>query len=158
MRAINKKTGKSITSIRHWLKKYGLKTYNSTKIANKNCRVCGKKTNDGRMLCALCSAKINRLRQRVALIKYKGGKCIKCGYSDNISVLEFHHTGVEHKDFTMSAGVKSWYKMKKEADKCDLYCSNCHRLEHSDSEYWSGLMPFVKDYNGKNEELKKLLK
>ena len=96
--------------------------------------------------------------KKAYFVALAGGKCIKCGYSDNISVLEFHHTGVEHKDFTMSAGVKSWYKMKKEADKCDLYCSNCHRLEHSDSEYWSGLMPFVKDYNGKNEELKKLLK
>jgi hypothetical protein len=156
LRDIAKLTNKCVTSVRYWLKKYKLKTYKSVKKINTICKVCGKKTKDGRMFCGYCSTKINRLRQRIALIKYKGGKCIKCGYSDNISVLEFHHKDPKKKDFVLGAGVKSWSKMKKEVDKCDLYCSNCHRLEHSNG-YWCNLILFVKNYKGKNKELKTLL-
>lgn len=153
---IKRETDKSITSIRYWLKKYELKTKNSFKISNKKCEVCGNPTECGRKLCHTCEVKMVRLRQRIALIKYKGGKCVKCGYSDNISVLEFHHKDPTKKDFTLSSCVKSWKKMKNEVDKCDIYCSNCHRIEHS-TNYWKKLLPYAKNYTGGNLDLKELL-
>ena len=157
LKEIQSLTGKCQTTIRHWLKKYDLKTFDSTKEVNKNCIFCSLPTNDGRMLCNLCNVKMNRYRYRIALIKYLGGKCIKCGYDKNISVLEFHHIDAEDKDFTLSAGIKNWEAMKKEADKCELLCSNCHREKHTD-DYWVKMTDeYAKMYNGNNEELKSLL-
>ena len=73
-----------------------------------------------------------RWRQRkIKAIGYKGGKCIKCGYSRCIEVLEFHHRDASKKEFSGDY-IKSmaWDKVKKEIDKCDLLCANCHREIH----------------------------
>ena len=149
-------TGKCITTIRYWLKKFNLKTIH-IKGKNKICECCGRKTEQGRMLCNICHVKVSRLRQKLALIEYKGGRGIKCGWVGDVSVLEFHHIDPLKKDFTLSAGVKSWKKMKEEVDKCVLLCSNCHRIEHSNN-YWNNLVKYALKYKGENKELKNLLK
>lgn len=64
------------------------------------------------------------------LIEYKGGKCEKCGYDKCIEALEFHHLDPKQKDFNVSSHSFSFDRMKKEADKCILVCSNCHREIH----------------------------
>ena len=69
-------------------------------------------------------------RVKIKLIEYKGGKCQICGYNKCISALEFHHKNPEEKDFTISGQSKSFEKLKVEADKCVLVCSNCHREIH----------------------------
>lgn len=71
-----------------------------------------------------------RKRVKIKLIEYKGGKCQICGYNKCISALEFHHKNPEEKDFTISGQSKSFEKLKAEADKCILVCSNCHREIH----------------------------
>lgn len=69
-------------------------------------------------------------------VEYKGGKCIKCGYDECIAALEFHHKNKEEKEFTISKYQNlSWIRIKKELDKCDLLCSNCHKELHY-YEYW----------------------
>ena len=61
------------------------------------------------------------------MIEYKGGHCIKCGYKKCITALEFHHRDKKLKSFGFG-GVRSFTsRIKKELDKCDLVCSNCHR-------------------------------
>jgi predicted HNH restriction endonuclease len=99
------------------------------------------------------------LRYRIALIKYKGSKCENCGYEGNegnISVMEFHHTDPNQKEFGIGDGIKSWESMKKEVDKCILLCSNCHRIKHSE-KYWNNMYEQAKIYYGGNQELRNLL-
>jgi hypothetical protein len=69
-------------------------------------------------------------RKKIELIEYKGGKCIKCGYNNCVEALEFHHRDPSQKDFSISSNSMGFERMKKEADKCDLVCSNCHREIH----------------------------
>jgi predicted nucleic acid-binding Zn ribbon protein len=66
------------------------------------------------------------------LVEYKGGKCEKCGYDKCFRALDFHHKNPKDKKFNISAkGLsQSWESLKKEADKCMLICSNCHRELH----------------------------
>jgi len=151
---IKNETGKSCTTIRYWLKKYGLKTAYSSRELNTICICCSKPTKQGRRFCDLCCTNIARLRMRLSLIKYKGGKCSKCGYSDNISILEFHHIDPTKREFSIT-NVKSWKRMKEESDKCDLLCPNCHRKEHT-ANYWETLMKYVNEYKGDNKEFTKI--
>lgn len=148
---ISKITGKGNTTIVYWLRKYGLKT-KYAKGFNKICQNCDRPTEQGRRLCHLCQIRLLRLRQRIALVKYKGGKCIKCGLAILV-VLDFHHRNSEEKDFTISKVKRGWKALKKEVDKCDLMCANCHRVEHSDNKLYDLAM----DYNGYNTELEELL-
>lgn len=73
-----------------------------------------------------------RKRLREMAIKYKGGKCIICGYKKCRSALEFHHKDRNEKDFGLSANgiTRSWEKTKHELNKCVLLCSNCHKEVH----------------------------
>ena len=73
--------------------------------------------------------------QRRELILYKGGKCEHCGFEDDGTLgflLDFHHIDPEKKKFGISAGNlrKKMSKLIKEADKCELLCVMCHRMEH----------------------------
>lgn len=149
---ISEVTGKSSTTVRYWLKKYGLST--RYRAGNKICEGCGiTPTTSGRRLCPVCDVKMRRLRQRLAIIEYKGGKCIKCGDSRILS-LDLHHRNSNEKEFQLNCIAKSWESVKKEADKCDLLCSHCHRIEHTKNDKFTKL---ALDYNGNNQELKKLL-
>lgn len=72
-----------------------------------------------------------RQKNKERAVKYKGGKCVKCGYDKCIIALEFHHIDPKEKDFSPSSNMnKSWEKIKLELDKCILVCSNCHREIH----------------------------
>lgn len=61
-------------------------------------------------------------------VDYLGGKCKECGYNKCIYALEFHHLGnKEYAPTKMFQKGLSWDKIKKEIDKCELLCANCHR-------------------------------
>lgn len=62
-------------------------------------------------------------------VEYKGGKCVKCGYSNSQSALDFHHRNASEKSFCISHAKKWTFdeRVKDELDKCDLLCANCHR-------------------------------
>lgn len=70
-----------------------------------------------------------RLELRFKAYKYKGGKCQKCGYQGLPACFDFHHTNPKEKQFSIShhPHTRSWDRVKKELDKCDLLCANCHR-------------------------------
>lgn len=67
------------------------------------------------------------------LVKYKGGKCLLCGYDRLTSALEFHHIDPGTKEFALNLNnlSKSWEDCFAEADKCILVCANCHREIHA---------------------------
>jgi len=74
-----------------------------------------------------------RKKIREMAAKYKGGKCIFCGYSKYIGALEFHHVKNNGKNFGISdkGYTRSWKRTKQELDKCILVCANCHREMHA---------------------------
>ena len=89
----------------------------------------------GAYRCTKCrSGSVTKRRKRVKslLVEYKGGKCEKCGYNKYIGALEFHHLDPTQKDFGISShgNTLKLDVMKKEADKCILVCSNCHKEIH----------------------------
>mgnify|MGYP002642049204 CR=1 FL=1 len=133
---ISKIVGKSQTTVRHWLKKYGLKTklksFSESKgnpkgnpeiqhVEPKVCPICGTILNalnsyiqnkSGKVYsyCKTCNSKntIERLRKnKERAINYKGGACNICGYNRTASALEFHHIDPQTKDKTISKRMNS---------------------------------------------------
>lgn len=131
---------KSPGSVRHWLRKYNLTTYKEPKYST-NCKFCGVTLTDDntysskkRWSCKSCANKY-RTKQfvdtKLKLVEIKGGKCKCCGFDRHYSALEFHHLDPSKKEFNLSITNNGWNKLLKEADKCILLCSNCHRMVHA---------------------------
>jgi hypothetical protein len=68
-------------------------------------------------------------------VAYLGGRCIDCGLqSEYAEVYDFHHRYPEEKDASIAYlmdTTKRWERIREELDKCDLLCSNCHRIRHA---------------------------
>lgn len=148
------------TSIRYWLRKYGLNTKN-TPIKNdngrngKNCVYCGSDLSGNRI--KFCGSKCksiyhythtsdeingntNERQKRISkerklkLIEMKGGGCQSCGYNKNMAALSFHHRNPENKTYCIDSRRLSnttWESILIEAEKCDLLCLNCHAEHHN---------------------------
>jgi len=85
-------------------------------------------------LCKQChnADKVNRkTRNKERAIEYLGGKCKDCGEVYIKDVYDFHHRNPKEKDFSIGNSLLyKWEKIEPELDKCDLLCSNCHRIRH----------------------------
>ena len=69
------------------------------------------------------------------LLKYKGAVCMACGYDEYEGALQLHHRNPADKEFTFSDTNLNdtdftMDRMRKEADKCDVLCANCHFEVH----------------------------
>ena len=75
--------------------------------------------------------KARKARKR-HLIENKGGKCTRCDFDECDNALEFHHRDPKTKKFALSKNnlLKKWESVLEEAKKCDLLCSNCHKIIH----------------------------
>ena len=75
-------------------------------------------------------AETRRERKR-HLVQEFGGHCQDCGaeFPENPEVFDFDHRESEEKRNLLSLmkGM-SWENIMVEAQKCDLVCSNCHRI------------------------------
>ena len=69
-----------------------------------------------------------RRRTKRKLVEEAGGRCALCGYSRCMAALQFHHLDPSQKEFSLSVrGItRSIEKLRAEAAKCVLLCSNCH--------------------------------
>jgi 5-methylcytosine-specific restriction endonuclease McrA len=69
-----------------------------------------------------------RRRAKRRLIAEAGGACQICGYDRYSGALHFHHIDPATKAFGISKKgfIVSIEKMRAEAAKCALLCSNCH--------------------------------
>jgi transcription elongation factor Elf1 len=59
-------------------------------------------------------------------------KCLSCG-EDHPSTLDFHQKDRNSKDFSINFLVHNGYSLeliKKELEKCEVLCANCHRKVH----------------------------
>jgi len=113
------------------------------------CIICDK--HNVKKICNSCRTKIRRHRLKEAAIKLLGNKCGDCGWIGNIVGFEFHHKNPKEKDFQIgSAANRKWEIVKKELTKCELLCSICHRIKHSDRD--EKFLTAVKNYNGRKLE------
>ena len=109
----------------------------------KQCNKCGetkpnldfgKKGKGLQSYCKPClyAYQIERwIKIKKKAIAYKGGKCIVCMYNCYYGALDFHHRDPEKKDADWSKlRLRSWDKITKELDNCDLYCNRCHSELH----------------------------
>ena len=90
-------------------------------------------------------SRILKMAKKLFLVTLLGGKCEHCGES-KLNLLEFHHINPKDKDFNLVKMMDVQIVLAiKEAKKCMLLCSNCHREEHHD---------YTKPVKGNRKELK----
>jgi transposase/5-methylcytosine-specific restriction endonuclease McrA len=143
--------GRSKGTVRHWLVRYGLKTNGgpgrrpaAQSVAAKqaglatvtmSCRRHGQTDfylgGRGYYRCKRCrSDAVVRRRKKVkaTLVTEAGGCCCICGYDRTMRALHFHHIDPTLKRHEINAkGVAvALEKLRVEAQKCVLLCSNCH--------------------------------
>jgi transposase-like protein len=142
---------RSKATVRHWLIRYGLKTHGGpgrrpaaqAKAAKQaglaTVVMCCARHGDtefsltgrGYYRCKKCrSAAVARRRRKVKaiLVEEAGGCCCICGYRRNMRALHFHHVEPSQKRHEINAkGVAiALERLRGEAQKCVLLCSNCH--------------------------------
>ena len=136
----------SPSTIRHWLRKYEIRT-RSPSIKQPRCNKCGETDpqkfyyrSNGNIrtgYCKKCHSQYyteQRREKKKQAIIHKGGICERCGLkTEHYSVYDFHHLKGSDKEFDWRRLCKfTWDKIMVELDKCELLCSNCHRIEHED--------------------------
>lgn len=137
--------GMSGTSVRHWLRRYGLRTRRAREISGDVAkrtvvvRECARHgwtdfvltKSRGTHRCRLCRVEhVSNRRRRVKelLINEAGGACQVCGYARYVGALQFHHLDPGQKVFALSSRglARSLDSARQEAAKCALLCANCH--------------------------------
>jgi len=134
----------SKTTVRHWLREYGLKTHWAERrrcsgegqpTVQSRCPTHGlttfRRRSKGGYRCTKCRAEaVSRRRRKVKrlLVQEAGGSCAICSYERSLAALEFHHVVPAEKRFALShRGVaRSIERARQEAAKCVLLCANCH--------------------------------
>jgi transposase len=138
----------STTTIRHWLRKYGIETSWVARVRHtrasrargdlriqRECATHGPTRfsldQDRVYRCLRCrSEAVSRRRRlvRETLVREAGGHCATCGYEGYVGALQFHHLDPAAKRFALSSrGItRSIESLRAEASKCVLLCANCH--------------------------------
>lgn len=76
--------------------------------------------------------KIRKQEMRDWIDNEKNVPCMDCENSYPPYVMDLHHRDTETKVAEIGVLINrgSWSKLKEERDKCDVICSNCHRIRH----------------------------
>jgi transposase-like protein len=145
VRQIARELERSGTTVRYWLRHYGLRTPPGHyaprgRVAGqelmRECRthgwtwfrLIGTATRYRCAQCAVEAVSNRRRRMKQILVEEAGGRCVACGYDACVAVLQFHHLDPETKRFHLGReGVtRSLDRARQEAAKCVLLCANCH--------------------------------
>lgn len=134
----------SLSTLRHWLQSYGLRTarrrwpapLDGSRYTDRPCRRHGMTSyvnvgGTGRYRCVKCrSEAVSARRRRVKdlLVQEAGGHCEICGYDRSAVALHFHHLDPAAKRHLISHGgaTIAIERLRLEARKCALLCANCH--------------------------------
>ena len=124
---------------------FGFKNKEKQKL-HAQCKECQKGPKNAWYARNASQHKKNTSRTRDAAIKQARAymlnyllihSCVDCGETDPY-VLEFDHVrGV--KDKPLSEAVRAGWsleRIKKEIDKCDVRCSNCHKRKTAKDQKW----------------------
>jgi len=102
-----------------------------------NCKVCDAPLDKKKLkgnLCMKCHYQYMnnyRIEKRKKAIELLGDKCMDCGKTYPAPCYDFHHK--YEKEECVSILIRNNRKLEtilNEASKCELLCSNCHRLRH----------------------------
>ena len=143
VREIAREVDRSPATVRHWLRRYGLKTQPARyapRGAHAGARVlreCARhgwvefSRQRGSFRCPRCAAEAVSERRRAVkriLVEEAGGRCARCGYDRCAAALHFHHLQPARKAFSLGGGgtVRALSRLRSEARKCVLLCANCH--------------------------------
>lgn len=139
--------GLSATTVRYWAKRYELETRRTERvrvgkesradglaIVEMHCHQHGRTAfwleGRGAYRCMRCRVEAVARRRRAmrdTLIAEAGGRCAICSYDRCPAALHFHHLDPATKRFTIRSGrTPSLSRLREEAEKCVLLCSNCH--------------------------------
>lgn len=113
-----------------------------------SCKECCRKqhrayyaNNKQHQIEVIGEAKKNRIK-KLHLFKFdylSKNPCIDCN-EKNIIVLEFdHRENKEDNIATLIGQAVSLMRLKKEIEKCDVRCCNCHRIKTAKDFNWSVL-------------------
>jgi DNA-binding transcriptional ArsR family regulator len=146
-REIAEHLGLSQSTVRHWLRRYELRTHRARRENAHGIRgvdsdrvemECARhgRTDfwlEGRGIyrCLRCrSEAVSRRRRRLKeiLVADAGGRCVMCGYDRYVGALQFHHVDGHLKEFRLADRglTRSLEAVRAEAAKCVLLCANCH--------------------------------
>jgi transcriptional regulator with XRE-family HTH domain len=142
-RQIAAECGVSFSTVRHWLKRYGLRTTRARqprpaaepRYATRTCGTHGPATfireNRGYYRCTKCRAERVAARRRKVkkiLVEEAGGRCVLCGYDRYVGALQFHHVDPTKKSFGIArnGSTRGIAEARLEVAKCVLVCGNCH--------------------------------
>lgn len=110
------------------------------------CIKCGKiLTGKQTKFCStICKSRIHNVKlqsyaaqrkrgveRKASAIAENGGKCTVCGYDKNTAAMCFHH--LKDKKFPLDTkhfANNSMETIRKELEKCELLCLNCHMELH----------------------------
>jgi transposase-like protein/5-methylcytosine-specific restriction endonuclease McrA len=143
VRQIARSQQRSPTTVRHWLRKFGLKTRPPTRLGkefglDEMIRECNRhgwtlwiRVGSGRYRCKRCrleAVSARRRRVKEILVAEAGGCCQLCGYDRYAGALQFHHVDPADKEFALASRglARSLAKARVEVAKCVLLCGNCH--------------------------------
>lgn len=143
LREIAHRLDRSLATVRHWMKRYELKSNPRRKRGSEEgpremvsrCTRHGEtffvREGRGYYRCKRCRVEATGRRRQALkriLVEEAGGKCLLCGYSRCYRALEFHHLDPKTKEFQLAhrGRTRSIAKLRAEASKCVLLCSNCH--------------------------------
>ena len=103
------------------------------------CKDCVKH-GDRKRYIAINGERDRNLRQQLKndYIEKMGGGCARCGYSEFIAALDFHHTEDKEGQISVLMGhaipalkPEKLAALEQELAKCILLCTNCHRGLHA---------------------------
>lgn len=101
------------------------------------------KQNDERKKYLLAKNQRASSRNRLGVYEYlEKHPCVDCG-EKNIILLDFDHIG-GNKKYEISRMIRTsyaWKTIMEEISKCEVVCSNCHRLRTAQRANW-----FIYDY------------
>ena len=148
LRQIAESVGRSVATVRHWLRRYELQTDPQNRRAQRRqalaegrtriagtCRHHGKTEfhieRSGHLRCVCCRREAVSRRRRTTkeiLVAEAGGSCRICGYDRDVAALQFHHLDPSQKEFSLAMNgiTRGIEAMRREARKCILLCANCH--------------------------------
>lgn len=80
--------------------------------------------------CTRVRANKNYQSRRKLINEYKNIPCVDCGNKYEFYIMEFDHRPEHQKEFLISIKGMSVpvHTLIEEINKCDVICSNCHRI------------------------------
>ena len=144
VRQVADRLERSAASVRHWLRRYELKTSPLQYTAggadppDAVMRECGRhgwvvhlRDSQGYRRCLACRSQNVvewRRRAKAQLVAEAGGCCAICGFDAYAGALQFHHLDPSAKRFEIGGRglTRAMDVLREEARKCVLLCANCH--------------------------------